>query len=260
MSENITLELGYVSLKGARNGQGPRALYIHDELDSGWIPFLDALADSFETLAIELPGFGASERPEWAETIDDYAYIIADVADSLAADGPLALVGAGLGGWLAVEAAVRGAPVDALVAIGAPGVDLPGDPPVDYFVLLPHERAPLFFDAPADYAPEVDEDTAIRNESVTARLVWQPRYVNPGLERRLHRVKAPTLTLWGENDRFLSRAHGEALARGVVNGEFAVVPASGHFPARENPQAASSLTRRFLRGALGGGAAESGGG
>lgn len=251
MTDHITLDLSYASLSALRAGRGPRVLYVHDELDSGWLPFLDALAESCEVVAVELPGFGASERPEWAETIDDYAYIVADLADLLAADAPITLAGAGLGGWLAVEAAVRGAPAAALVAIGAPGVDIPGDPPLDYFVLLPHERAPVFFYDPEANAPEVDEDTMIRNESTTARLVWQPRYVNPALERRLHRVRAPALVLWGENDRFLSRAHGERLATGVARGEFGVVPASGHFPARENPAATSALARQFLQRALG---------
>ena len=247
MADHVALDLSYASLSALRGGRGPRILYVHDELDSGWPPFLDALAASCEVVAVELPGFGSSERPEWAETIDDYAYLVADLVDLLAAEAPTALAGAGLGGWLAVEAAVRGAPAAALIAIGAPGVDIPGDPPFDYFVLLSHERAPVFFDDPEANAPEVDEDTMIRNESTTARLVWQPRYVNPALERRLHRVRAPALVLWGENDRFLSRAHGERLAGGVAQGELHIVAGAGHFPAREQPDAAAELVARFVR-------------
>ncbi len=256
MTEPITIELAYGSVAAlasggrALEGAGWRTLYVHDELDSGWIPFLDSLAEQGETVAVELPGFGASERFEWLESVDDYAYLAADLADKLGADGRLALVGAGLGGWLAVEAVVRGARADALVVIGAPGVEVRGDPPVDYFVLLPEERTSLFFDAP-ERAPAVDEDRAVRNEGTTARLVWQPRYVNPALARRLHRVRVPTLVLWGENDRFLSRAHGEAIAEGVASGELRVVRESGSFPARENPRATGELVREFIGSRLG---------
>ena len=243
----LDIPLPALTLAALRAGDGPRLLYLHDELDSGWTPFLDLLAESCEVVAAELPGYGGSPRPDdGADTVDDYAYLVADLVDALASDGPVALVGAGLGGWLAVEAVLRGARADALVAIGAPGVDIPGDPPADYFVLLPHERAALFFNDPA-HAPDVDEDAAIRNESTTARLVWQPRYVNPALRLRLHRIRQPVLVLWGEDDRFLSRAHGEAIAQGVPHGELAVVPSSAAFPARENPAATAAHVSRFLR-------------
>ena len=238
----ITIDLPNVSVAALRAGNGPRLLFIHDELSSAWTPFLDRLAERFEVTAPELPGFGCSERPEWADTLDDLAFTVADLADALA---PTAIAGASLGGWLAVEAAVRGAPASALVAIGAPGIDIPGDPPADYFVLRQDERPALFFDNP-ECAPEVDEDSAIRNESMTARLVWQPRYVNPALAGRLHRLRPPTLVVWGANDRFLSRAHGEALANGAPDGRIAVVDNAGHFPAREQPEATAALVAGFL--------------
>ena len=103
----ITIDIPNVSIAALRDGDGPRLLFIHDELSSAWTPFLDLLAERFEVIAPELPGFGCSERPEWADTIDDLAFAVADLADALA---PTAIVGASLGGWLAVEAAVRGAP------------------------------------------------------------------------------------------------------------------------------------------------------
>ncbi len=162
-------------------------------------------------------------------------------------EGSLALVGAGLGGWLALEAVIRGAPAAALVVIGAPGVDIPSDPPVDYFVLTPDERAPLFFED-LDCAPQVDEDTAIKNESMTARLVWQPRYFSPNLVHRLHRVSIPTLVVWGGRDRFLSQAHGEAIANGIMHGRFEVIPNAGHFPVYENPLDTGKLVRDYLYG------------
>ena len=238
----ITIDIPNATIAALRAGDGPRLLYIHDELSSAWTPFLDRIAERFEVIAPELPGFGCSERPEWAETIDDLAFAVADLADTLA---PTVIVGASLGGWLAVEAAIRGASASALVAIGAPGIDILGDPPADYFVLRLDERPALFFDDPA-LAPDVDEDTAIRNESMTARLVWQPRYVNPALAGRLHRLRIPTLVVWGANDHFLSRPHGEAIANGAQDGRLAVVDNAGHFPAREQPETTAALVAGFL--------------
>lgn len=242
----ISIDLPNLSLPAQRAGSGSRLLYLHDELATGWPRLLDALSERFEVVAPELPGYGGAPRPEWLESIDDMAFVVADLADALADGAPPAVVGAGLGGWAALEAAVRGASPSALVLIGAPGIDIPGDPPADYFVLTPGERTALFFDDPST-APDAGEDAAIRNEMMTARLVWQPRYVSPQLAHRLHRVAAPTLVVWGRNDRFLSPAHGEAIARGVRDGRFEAVPGCGHFPAIERPEAVAGLITEFLR-------------
>ena len=242
---DLTLQLPRLDLPARRAGDGPRLLYLHDELTTAWTPLLDILSQRFTVIAPELPGFGNAERPDWMETIDDMAFLVADIADTLAGDGPVAVVGAGLGGWLAIESAIRGASFSAIAVVGAPGVDLRGDPPTDYFVLMPDERAALFFDDPAS-APDVDEDTAIRNEMMTARLVWQPRYVSPSLVNRLHRVTTSTLVVWGANDRFLSQAHGEAIADGVRDGRLAVVGGAGHFPGLEQAEATANLITAFL--------------
>lgn len=243
---SAAIDLPHLTLPAQRAGSGPRLLYLHDELAAGWPRLLDVLSERFEVVAPELPGYGAAPRPEWLESIDDMAFVVADLAAALAEGAPPAVVGAGLGGWAALEAAVRGARLSALVLIGAPGIDIPGDPPVDYFVLAPSERAALFFDDPST-ALDAGEDAAIRNEMMTARLVWQPRYVSPQLTHRLHRVAAPTLVVWGGNDRFLSPAHGQAIARGVRNGRFETVPGCGHFPAIERPEGVAGLIAEFLR-------------
>ena len=79
-----TIDLPNVSVAALRAGNGPRLLFIHDELSSAWTPFLDRLAERFEVTAPELPGFGCSERPDWADTLDDLAFTVADLTDALA--------------------------------------------------------------------------------------------------------------------------------------------------------------------------------
>jgi len=227
-------------------GSGPPLLYLHDELSSAWSPFLDLLSERFHVYAPDLPGFGESVRPDWIESIDDAAFLLADVADALAEDGRISVAGASLGGWLALEMALRAGPVVSRVAVaGCPGIAIANDPPADYFILTPEERTALFFNDPSK-APVVDEDHMIRNEQMTARLVWQPRYVSPKLGARLHRLRAPVLVAWGRDDRFLSRAHGEVLVEGLPNAELTIVSGSGHFPAIEQPQALADSFTNFL--------------
>ena len=135
-SEQLTVQ--GVSLALRKQGSGPPLLYLHDELTSAWHPFLESLSQRFTVFAPDLPGFSESQRPEWVEEIDDVAFLLADGADAVRAGAPLSGVGAGLGGWLAVEMALRSADaVGKLVLIGAPGIEIKGDPPFDYFFLTP---------------------------------------------------------------------------------------------------------------------------
>jgi pimeloyl-ACP methyl ester carboxylesterase len=245
-----TLDVRGVPLVTREAGSGPPLLYLHDELSTAWSPYLDALAATHHVVAPELPGFGDTARPDWAESVDDLAFFVADIVDAVDAVGggaPIAVVGASLGGWLALEAALRGARISRLVALGSPGAYIAGDPPTDYFFLTPEERVGLFFND-ASVAPQVEPAHIVRNEAMTARLVWQPRYVSPKLLGRIHRLDVPTLVVWGDDDRFLSLAHGQALADGAANARLSTITGAGHFPALDKPAETAKLTLDFFGG------------
>ena len=248
------MEAESVQVRGApvavrRRGTGPALVYLHDEFIEHDSPLLDHLQSWFEITAPDLPGFGDSPRPAWVDDVDDMAYHLADLLETLggASRTPLPVVGAGLGGWLALETAVRSPDlVDRLVLIGAPGPDLDGHAPADHFVLTPEERTNLLVADPTSY-PEVDTDRRIRAEIMTGRLVWQPRYRSPKLTHRLHRVRATTLVVWGAEDAFLPTAYAAALAAALPDARLEVVEGAGHLPGLERPERTSELITEFLR-------------
>lgn len=240
-----TLDVRGVKLVTREAGVGQPLLYLHDELSTGWNPFLDGLTGHFHVVAPELPGFGDSERPDWVESVEDVAFLVSDIVDAVGSGVPVPAVASSLGAWMVLEAAVRGAAVSSIVLIGSPGAYIAGDPPFDYFSLTPEERRALFFDDPS-VAPPVGDDHIVRNEAMTARLVWQPRYVSPKLGHRIHRIASPTLIAWGKNDRFLSLAHGDWLVSGLPKGKLSVVDGAGHFPALDKPNETAKLVIDFL--------------
>ena len=111
-----TLDIRGVSLVSREAGDGETLLYLHDELSTGWNAYLDLLAQRFHVIAPELPGFGDTERPDWIEDVADAAFFVADVVTQVGGGAPINIVGGSLGGWLAIEAALRGAPIARIVA------------------------------------------------------------------------------------------------------------------------------------------------
>jgi pimeloyl-ACP methyl ester carboxylesterase len=59
------------------------------------------------------------------------------------------------------------------------------------------------------------------------------------------RVKAPTLVMWGRQDRIVSASFGQRLAREISGAGFELLDA-GHSPHEEQPERVTSIVRRFL--------------
>jgi len=92
----------------ARTGTGPPLLLLHGlglTRDS-WDPVVPALAERFEVLAVDLPGFGGS--PPLPAAVEPspaaLAAAVAGLLDDLGVEPP-AVVGNSVGGWVALELA-----------------------------------------------------------------------------------------------------------------------------------------------------------
>jgi pimeloyl-ACP methyl ester carboxylesterase len=151
------------------------------------------------------------------------------------------LGGVSLGGWIAAEFAVRWPErVKKLWIADAPGLWVPDQPLPDLFRIAQDRdklREMLFHD-PAGYMAtlvikkEADEQamlTAFQSMTVLARLVWEKPY-DPKLAGRLRRVQCPTLLLWGDHDRLVPPAYGEAYRRHLPQAELKLIKDCGHLP------------------------------
>lgn len=237
-----------------RGGRGEPLLVLAPEFAANrWFPYHDALASRFQVLAPDHLGFGLSERPEWLDGIDDLVLHYVDLLDSLGLER-VSIVGLSLGGWVAAELAVtQRHRVNRLVLVGAAGLKVDGVPRFDVFMHpLEETLQHLFYDQDrwvqllsTDLGPDVIV-RAYHESTTLARLTWNPYMYNPKLERRLGRIQAPTLVLWGENDAFLPLAHGESYARQIPNATLSVIPRCGHFPPFERTEEFVERVTSFL--------------
>lgn len=226
-----------------RGGGGPPLLFLHGAGGAGpWLPWMDLLAERFDLIVPEHPGFGASDTPDWLDTIHDLAYFYLDFLADRRLRG-VHLVGLSLGGWIAAEIAVRcTARLATLTLVDAAGLHLPGVPQTDFFLRSEEQRIRDNFVDPAvaeaviarTLVPEL-EDVRLKNATATARLAWQPRAHDPHLPKWLHRIDVPTLILWGDGDVLFPRDYAAAWARLIPGAETVVIPHCGHVPNVEKP-------------------------
>ncbi|MGB6534610.1 MAG: alpha/beta hydrolase [Xanthobacteraceae bacterium] len=238
-------------------GAGRPLLFLHAE--NGIEPAaaaIDELAKGARVIAPTHPGYGRSELPKGMRTIDDLSYFYLDMLDQL--DLPdLLVVGVSLGGWIAAEIAVKSsARFSRLVMANAVGVKI-GDRETrdiaDVFALTETEFLDIAYCDPAhgarDYKalPDAEVLAAARAREATARFAWNPYFHNPRLKDRLHRIRIPTLFLWGTHDRMLSEAYGRAYCALVPGASFETIDRAGHFPHQEQPKAFAEKVRAFMR-------------
>ncbi len=241
-----------------RAGSGRTLLYLHGASGAAVVqPFMQELAKEYEVLIPEHPGFGGSDEPEWLDNIHDLAYYYLDFLESRAIRDAL-VVGSSIGGWLALELAIRNASsIRALTLIGPAGIHVPGLKKGDIFLWSAEERLRnLFVDqtiAERMLAQPVTMDEveiATKNQYTTARLAWEPRLFDPHLHKWLHRIKVPTQIVWGEGDKVLPAGYAAEFARLIPGARVDLIPNCGHLPQTEKPQEFLRLFREFARGAL----------
>ncbi len=241
-----TLVVNGTRIDMIERGSGRPLLFLHPE--NGIEPALaaiDALAKGARVIAPTHPGFGRSELPKGMRSVDDLSYFYLDLLEQLDLRD-VTVVGVSLGAWIAAEIAVKStARLAKLVMVNAVGVKV-GDREtrdiVDVFALTEKEFIDIAYCDPAvgtrDYKalPDAEVLAAARAREATARFAWNPYFHNPRLKSRLHRIRIPTLFLWGTHDRMLSEAYGRAYCAMIPGARFEMIERAGHFPHQEQPK------------------------
>ncbi len=253
-----TLVVNGIRIDLVERGAGRPLLFLHAE--NGIEPALDAidaLAEGVRVFAPTHPGYGRSELPKGMRTIDDLSYFYLDMLDQLDLRD-LTMVGVSLGAWIAAEIAVKSsARFSKLVMANSVGIKV-GDREtrdiVDVFALTEKEFIDIAYYDPArgtrDYKalPDAEVLAAARAREATARFAWNPYFHNPRLKSRLHRIRIPTLFLWGAHDRMLSEAYGRAYCEMIPGARFELIERTGHFPDHEQPKVFAEKVLAFAGG------------
>ena len=226
-----------------RGGKGKPLLYLHGASGAPVIlPFMERLAERFDVLVPEHPGYGQSDEPEWLENIHDVAYFYLDLLKQLDLK-EVVLVGTSMGGWMAMEIAVRStARLSQVILVSPAGIAAPNVKVADIFLMAPEDvvRA-IYHDASIAEkllaVPPTPEaiDLGLKNRHTTARLAWEPRFHDPHLPKWLHRIDVPVKVVWGDKDRIIPVGFVDEYRRLLPKAQFHIMQNAGHLPQVEKP-------------------------
>lgn len=244
-----TVEVAGLKLKLRESGSGPPLLLLHRSTGViTWDTFEDQLAANFTVIHPDLPGFGDSERPDWAREPRDLAIIVGRLLEALDVED-VTLVGLGFGGFVAAElATMNQTRLKSLVLVSTAGIK-PREGEIVDQMLIAHDdyvrrglNDPSSFETRfgAELHPDV-KDIWEFSRIMTARVTWSPYMFSRRLPHLLSEVKTPTLVVWGDNDRIIPRDSGLQYVEGLANARLEVVANAGHLVEWDQPAQLAEL-------------------
>ena len=253
----ISLPDGRFDVELIEDGNGPPLLYLHSAGGLVWDPFHDALAQHYRVIAPHIPGTGRSTGLEELADHHDLFFFYLELLDTLGLD-TVRLIGASMGGWIAAElAALAPTRVEKLVLIAPVGLWNDAYPVADFLTMLPKELVDAVFHdttrpeaqallQPPTNADELQQATLARAKmrAAAARFLWP--IPDKGLAKRIHRIAAPTLILWGDHDRLVPPQYGDDFHTAIPHSQLIRFQHSGHIPHLEERDLALQHITAFL--------------
>jgi pimeloyl-ACP methyl ester carboxylesterase len=249
--EIVSVGGGRIDLRVQVAGEGPPVVFLHNAGGLVWDPFLEALAQERTIHAPLVPGTSPDD-PDAIDEVRDLAELVLVVDDGLAALGLTGadLVGSSFGGMLACELqATLPGRYGKLVALDPIGL-WRDDAPVTNWLMTPPQELPalLFADPAAAPPPDLSPDAialATWTLGCTSKFVWP--VPDRGLDRRLHRITAPTLVIWGAQDALVPAVYAQEFGNRIAGARVEVLERCGHVPQVEKQAETLALVTEFLR-------------
>jgi pimeloyl-ACP methyl ester carboxylesterase len=238
-------------------GDGPPLLLVHGvggDADQ-WAFCFAGLAASQRVIAVDLLGFGRSDKPLIDYRIAGFVELLDRFLEVIEVRRP-SVLGHSLGGWIAASFASRfPEKIDKLILNDSAGVDEGSVPlSVDLNVSTRANMRRVFdnmfhdpsfvTDALVDlaYSLHLERSDGYAIKSVLETLGAS----SEKLDGKLNLIAAPTLILWGENDVITPFSMGQTFRRGIAHAELCTIARCGHLPCLERPAEFVAAVVNFL--------------
>jgi pimeloyl-ACP methyl ester carboxylesterase len=283
--ESRTVTMDGLKIHYFCGGSGTPLVLVHGLGSSAAVEFyynLEPLAARHRVLAIDLPGFGRSDKPALDYTIELFVKAVSDLMTSEGVERA-AVIGVSMGGRVALGLALESpALVERLVLVDSLGVGAPRRV-LSYRILLTKGLGELTLRGTARALRQMNpaiirrfwgwylrrpgglqtiwSDERIANHgTLLSTPEYRAAYLSAlrslaGMRQlrggvvvadRLSELRMPTLLIWGRHDHIFPASHAESAKRKLHNGRVEIFDDSGHTPQMEEPERFNRLVLDFL--------------
>ena len=262
-------EINGVKLHYQEKGEGTSLVLIHGytSLSYTWKDVFEPLSKNFRVIAVDLKGFGFSEKPDGDYSKREQAVLVKGLLDHLKIEKAW-LAGNSMGGEVSINVALKNPDnVHGLILIDSAGVHFESKSPSSSNTL----KIPLLGRAFAALALTSDsivrdglersyfDDSKITDEAVkmyhlpltgnsgqrAAALVAQQWDLYP-IEKELKKISVPTFIIWGVEDEVIPLETGWKMQSLIPRSELTYYDGVGHLPQEEAPQSVVNAIKNFI--------------
>ena len=224
-------------------GKGKDIILLH-----GWgqniemmKPLGDAFCDRFRITILDFPGFGQSEEPKEAWTIDKYSLMLEEFVKQTGIKKPI-VMGHSFGGRVAIRYSARNN-IDKLVLFGSPCIRTNEDLSLKVKILKKLKTLPGM----NKFGEFMKQYIGSRDYKAASPIMRQTlvEVVNEDLSKYAREIEEPTLLIWGEYDEEAPLNDAKELEKIMIDAALIVLPGT-HYAYLENLPKVISILNNFI--------------
>ncbi len=234
-----------INYKDFGNQEGKTIVYLH-----GWgqnIDMMEPIANPFKEthhlIIIDLPGFGSSDDPDYAWTLEDYANMVHSLLESLDIKKPN-LIGHSFGGKISLIYASK-YPVNHLMLLASPFKVKVKKISWKVKLLKKMKNIPLLGKV-ADKIKSHMGSTDYRNAKPLMRDILV-KHVNTDLTETVKKIKCPTFIIWGTNDDAVPVEDAYELKDLISDSGLTIYEGCSHYAYLEKLNQTNAIIASFMK-------------
>ncbi len=202
------------------------------------------LSGRFRVIAPDLPGFGGSARSPEIKSVRDYARFLSQFLKVLKIDR-VSVLGSSMGGWAGLWlAADYPRLVERLALVSPAGVYRPDAMPMTVDEVL--REIEKYYVSVSGGALSAEASDELSMAVDTIKSMHEAGGFIPDVEPELTEINAPTLIIWGSEDRVIPPSYAEIFAGAIPGARLRIMEGAGHLPYVERPEEFNGIVIEFF--------------
>ncbi|GFN36285.1 alpha/beta fold hydrolase [Tepidimicrobium xylanilyticum] len=251
----MIVEIDGIKINYICEGQGKDILVLH-----GWganistvLPIINLLKPYFRVYAVDLPGFGESDKPKEVFGSEDYARILKEFIDKMGVK-KIVLIGHSFGGKLSILLGIKYPEIiDKIVLINSAGL-VPKRGLKYYIKVYGFKTLKFLYNIIFFWANKEEKrekfykrfgSTDYREADGIMRKILV-RVVNEDFKEILKEIKSPTLLIWGDKDTATPLYMGKIMESQIPDSGLVILEGAGHYSYLDDFNRFAIILKAFL--------------